>query len=159
MLEVLRYSITFGNRPLRAAGKHVVHFGVAQADPASTADACRRAPRQLVRQVGLHGLNIFARQSSVQQPHATGNIETDTAGGDDAAVVRIEGGHAADRETIAPVRIGHHHSGLHDARQCADVTDLLPDLVVHFLDQLAIGVDERRHSHLAGRRYAPAGLV
>ena len=65
--------------------------------------------------------------------------------------VGIEGRDAADREAVAPVRIGHRVGCPHDPGQRRDIDRLLIDLVVHVADQLFVRVDDGRHAHGAVR--------
>ena len=74
------------------------------------------AREQLVRQRLLDRLDVVARQAGVQAAHAAGDVEADAARGHDAALVRVEGRHAADGEAVAPVRIGHGVGRADDAR-------------------------------------------
>ena len=61
----------------------------------------------------------------------------------------IEGGDAANRKAIAPMRVGHGVGGPHDPRQLRDIGDLLEDLVVHFGNERFCGEDH------AGTRISP----
>ena len=59
----------------------------------------------------------------------------------------IHGGDAADREAVAPVRVGHAQARLHDAGQRSHVRGLHEDLVVHRLDQRGAAKDAHGHVH------------
>lgn len=89
-------------------------------------------------------------ETRAQGAHAAGNIETDSTGRDDAAVLGIEGGDAADGEAVAPVGIGHRVRRRDDPRQAGDVGHLLGDLFVHRFQQFA-----RSEDH-PGTRMRPA---
>ena len=95
----------------------------------------------------LYRQDVVLHQPGVQAAHTAGNIEADAAGRDHAALVGVEGRHAADGKAITPVRIGHGVTGLDDAGQGRDVDGLFVDLVVHGADERFIGVDDRRHAH------------
>jgi len=110
---------------------------------------------QRVAQLVLDRLDHARGQAGGEQPHAAGDVEPHAAGGDDAAFLRVEGGHAADGESIAPVRVGQRKRRFDDPRQRGYVGDLLEHLVVHRLQQRTVGEDDRRHAHGAERLYPP----
>ena len=91
----------------------------------------------------------------MQQAHATGNIESDAACGDDAAGVRVECRDAADGEAVAPVRVRHRVNRPDEARQHRDVAQLLVDLVVHLQDLLTVAVQHSGHGHWRLHRDTP----
>ena len=80
---------------------------------AAAAEAGRHGPEQGVGQPLFDGLYVRNRQTSVKRPHATGDIEADAAGRDDA-FVGVERCNTADREAVAPVRVRHRVGGLDD---------------------------------------------
>ena len=87
------------------------------------------------------------RETSQHRAHAAGDIEPDAAGRNDAALVGIEGRHAADGKAVAPMGVGHGIGCSDNARQRGDVCGLLVDLIVHVADQVFVGIDDRRHTH------------
>ena len=97
-----------------------------------------------------------------QQPDATGDVEADAAGRDDPSGAHVGGGHAADREPVAPVHVRHRVGGLHDARQGRDVGDLLQRVVTGVAGQQLPGrEDDPRDPHraLALDAVAPGRLL
>jgi hypothetical protein len=91
--------------------------------------------------------NVGDRQAGQHGANAARDIEADAASGYHAAVVQVECRHAADRESVAPVRVGHHISRLNDPGQRRDIHRLFVYLVIHVADQVFIGVDDRRNAH------------
>jgi hypothetical protein len=86
-----------------------------------------------------------------EQPHAARDVEADPAGRDHAALGRVRGGHAADREAVTPVQVRHRVGRLDDAGQGGDVGHLLQRLVRGPLGQQGVGgEDNAGHAHLAG---------
>ena len=146
-----------GQRPVRAAGEHGVHLGAFEADRPGAADPGGNLGEERIREKRLMRLDLGPRQTGGKQSHAAGDVEADAAGRDHA-LVRVEGRHAADREAVAPVGIGHGVGRLQDTRQPGHVRGLLEDLVVHLLDQIATRVDHRRHPHARVGLDAPFGL-
>ena len=132
------------DRPLGAAGEHGIHLDGIERDRALAADAGRDLAKQRIGERLLHGQDVGHFEPGQHRAHAAGDIEADAARRHDAALVRIEGRHAADRETIAPVGVRHGIGRLHDSGQRRDIGRLLVDFVVHVADQLLIGVDDRR---------------
>ena len=64
----------------------------------------------------LPRLDVRAGEARAQAAHAAGDVEAHAPRGDDT-LVGIEGGDAAHREAVAPVRVGHGHRGGADAGQ------------------------------------------
>ncbi len=95
------------DRPAGAAGEHRLHLRVVEDDGALRADAGRDRPRQFVGQSLLSRQHVGDGEAGDESADAAGDVEADAAGGDDAALVRVEGGDAADREAVAPVGVGH----------------------------------------------------
>ena len=143
------------DRPHRSAGQHAVHRLGVQPDAAAATHTRRNLLVQGVRQRMPDRADLVPGQSGQQRPHAAGNIEADSAGRDDAAMVRIERRHSADRKTIAPMCIRHRVAGTDDAGQTGDIAGLLEHLVIHLPDQRIIGVDDGGNAHSAGRGDAP----
>jgi hypothetical protein len=81
--------------------------------------------------------------------------KADAPGRDHAALVGIEGRHAADRKAVAPVGVRHDIGGLNDSGQHGDIARLLGDLVIHVADEGLVGIDDGRHAHGAGRFDTP----
>ena len=81
--------------------------------------------------------------------HTARDVETNAAGGNDAALVRVESCHAADRKSISPMRVGHHIGRLDDSGERGDVGGLLIDLIVHITDEGFVREDDTRHPHRA----------
>lgn len=74
-------------------------------------------------------------------------IEIDNA----EQIVHRESGHAADRKTMAPMRVRRGKRGLLDAGQRDLVDGLLIDLVVYPGNQRLAAIDDHRHAHRSTR--------
>ncbi len=98
-------------------------------------------------------------KASQHRSHAAGNVEADPAGRYNTALIGIEGGNAADRKTITPMRIRHHIRSLDDAGQHRDIDRLLVDFVVHVADEIFVSIDDCRDAHCALWLDAPGGFI
>jgi hypothetical protein len=107
----------------------------------------------------LDPLDLFGGNASQQTAHATGNIEADAAGGNDSAFLGIEGRHASNGKTIAPMGVGHGVDRAHDTGQHRDIGGLRIDLVIHVADEGFVGVDNSRNPHAAGGFDAPGRFI
>ena len=154
-LEILGHAPAALHRPRGSAREHRVHLRVAEADLAGAADARGDGTGELVRERLLHRHHVRARQSGVQAAHAAGNVEAHSARRHYPALVRVECSHAADRKSVAPVRVRHGVGRLHDAGQRGDVHRLLVHLAVHVAHQRLAREDHRRHAHRALLRDLP----
>ena len=157
--EILRLSIAARHRPTRAALEHLVHFARIERDRAGAADAGRNVAVERVGERLLDRQNFGDRKAGEQRAHAAGNIETDAARRDDAALLGIEGRDAADRKAVAPMRVRHDIASFDDAGQGSDIGGLFADFVVHVTEQRLVGEDDRRHAHRAGRLDTPSRVV
>jgi hypothetical protein len=128
-------------------------------DPPGAAHAGRHAVVEHLGKLGLHRLDIRARQAGGECAHPAGDIEAHPARRHHAAIGRIECRDPAYGETITPVGVGHGIGGLDDPRQSGDIGHLLVDLVVHVLDELAAGVDDGGNPHGAACRHLPGELA
>jgi hypothetical protein len=144
---------------LRATPEHVVHFPRPEVDMPGTAQPGGHPAEQFIGERLPGERDVIRAQPGVQAAHAAGDIETDAAGRDDPALLGIEGRHAADRETVTPVRVRHRIGMIDDARQGRHVSHLLVNLVVHGFDQRTIGVNDRGHPHPALCRDFPGVCV
>jgi hypothetical protein len=144
--------------PPCAALEHGVELAVVQVNPAAAADACRHTAGQLVREVTLDRLDRVGSQSRAQGADAARDIEPDAARRHDAALLRIERCHAANRKSVPPVRIGHGVRRALNARQHGDVGDLLTDFLVHVTDERLGRVDHAGHAHRPGLRDPPLAV-
>ena len=79
--------------------------------------------------------------------------------GNDAALIRIKRRHAADRKTVAPMRVRHDVGRLNDAGKHRDIGRLFTDLVVHVADQILVGENDDRHAHRALRIEPPSRRI
>jgi hypothetical protein len=148
-LEIGALAVAATHGPARAAREHRIHFGGAQGDPTRAADARGNGPIERVCERDFEAFDLSAFEAGVQAAHAAGNIEAHTPGRDDSALIRIERSYAADRESVAPVRVRHRIRSIDDAGQGGDVRDLLIDFHVHRADQRLVGVYDARHAHVA----------
>ena len=111
--------------------------------PAPARPAHPRAPRSRGSTSGqVRSLRTSRMPQLMSKPMPPGEI---------TPAARVDGGHAADREAVAPVRVGHHQARPDDARQRRDVGRLHEDLLVHLADELLGGEDARRHAHALAR--------
>src|SRR5213594_964110 len=115
-VEVSPGTVAALDGPLRAAGQHRVHLFPVQVQTAGAPDAGRNMPEQHVSQAFFHRGNVVYRQTRAERPDPAGDVEPHAPGGQDAASVGIEGGDAADRKPVPPVRVGHGVGGPDDAR-------------------------------------------
>ena len=87
-------------------------------------------PIELVHESGHPCGELVLGEGGGDETDSTGDVEADTAGGDDAARVDVGGGDAADGEAIPPVHVGHRVRSRHDAGKRRHVRDLLECPVV-----------------------------
>src|SRR3990172_5787638 len=149
-LKVLCIAVTPAYRPKRTTRQHGVHFGLVQANTAGAADSCRNCASQLVCKFSLHRLDPLTRQAGRQRADSTGDVKPDSPGRDDAALHRIERGNAADRKTIAPMRVRHRIRRADDSGKAGDIGQLCEDLVIHVAQQGLIGVEDSGYTHGTG---------
>ena len=97
--------------------------GVVRSTPRSLAPCGMRRISSCSR-CSVSRRDVVAPESRPHEPHAAVDVEADAAGRDDA-VGGAHRRHAADREAVAPVDVGHRHARLDDPRQRRDVGDLL----------------------------------
>lgn len=158
-IEIVGLAEAARERPGGAAGEHPVHLGRIERDRPFAADSRRNVAEELVGEFALNRRDVAEGQPCEHRAHAAGNVEADAARRYDAALVGIEGGHPADREPIAPMRVRHRVNRLHDARQPRHIGGLLVDLIVHVGDERVVGVDDSRHAHAAHRLDAPCRFI
>ena len=113
---------------MRAADEHRVHFPGVERDRAMAADAGRYVAIERIGERLLDRKNVLDRQAGSHRADATRNIEADAARRDDAAELRVEGRHPADRKAVAPMRIRHGVASLDDAGQRSDIGRLFARL-------------------------------
>ena len=106
-------------------------FDGIERDRARAADAGRDLAKQRVGERFLDGQDVCDLKPGQHRADAAGDVEADAARRYDATLIRIEGRNAADRKTVAPVRIRHGIGRLDDSGQRRDIRRLLVDLVVH----------------------------
>src|SRR5437016_4183856 len=90
------------------------------------------------------------------------DIVPDSAGANDAALIRICRRDAADGEAIAPMDVGHGEAGALDAGEKRDVSDLVWRLIAaNLLHQRFAGEDHAIDAHalLVAFRDAPAASI
>ncbi len=146
--------------PAGAVAQHLVEVARGQPEvPPLRADPRRDAAEQRVREVRHARREVAVREPRREQPHAAVDVVADAAGRHDP-LDRVERGHAADREAVAPVDVGHGERVPDDARQVRHVGDLLGRLVgADLVDQRRVGVDQPGDPHPPGPRDAPAEVV
>ena len=117
----------------------------------------RHALKQKIHNFFQMRLHVVQREIRGEQAHAAVDVEPDTAGRDDAAFADVHCRHAANRETIAAVTIGHAERVACNPGQRRDVADLLIDGFVHLAHEFFRRDNSRRHAHafLVGRRQFP----
>jgi hypothetical protein len=85
----------------------VVHRCRVQSDATGAPHADRDRSEEAVGEFGLACIELRAREARQDGAHTTGNIEADTTSRDHAAFIGIEGRHATDGESVAPMGIRH----------------------------------------------------
>ncbi len=106
-LQVLGCSPASSPGPARAFAQHCVDLALAEGDGPRASDAGRNAGKERIGETRVLGLDIAARETRVQAAHPAGDVESDAARRDDAALLGIERRDPADRKSVSPVRIGH----------------------------------------------------
>jgi len=96
---------------------------------------------EFIRQFFFHGNDIVGTQIGVEGPYAAGDIKSDAAGRNHAALFGIEGGHSAYRKPIPPMGIGHGKRGLDNSRERGYIHDLFIDLEIHVANECLIRVN------------------
>ena len=157
--EVANFTPAALDGPSSASGQHRAHINVIEGDGASAADACRNLAEQRVGKRLLHRNNVGDFETGQHRAHAAGNIEADPAGRHHTALVWVKRRHAANGKAVAPVGIRHGIGRLYNPGQRRDIGRLFVDLVVHFADQVFVGIDDRWHPHRAVRLNAPSYSV
>src|SRR5213079_2105108 len=148
------------HRPRRAPRQHLLLLGPGELrDRALGADTGRD---RLVERVGdpveVHP-NVVGHERGAQQAHAAVDVEADAAGRD-RALLRVDRGHPADREAVAPVDVGHGERVADDPGQVRHVRDLLERRIVAQLrHELLARVDPAGHAHTALARDLPDVVV
>ncbi len=149
------------DRPGGALCHHLVQLAVADAERAVGAQAGRHVLEEPVGELPDDRPDLVLPQAGADETGAAVDVEADAAGRDDA-VVETHRRHAADREAVPPVDVGHRQRVADDPRQEGDVGDLLDSLVLRHRPQHAlIGEDEAGDAHaaLVAHRQPPAVLV
>src|SRR5262249_34863438 len=125
-LEIRRLAVLARHGPRGALLRHLVELVRLELDLAAASRAGRDRLQQRLRELAAVLARLLrAHAADRQEAHAAVDVEADAAGRDHAALGRIEGRHAADREAVAPVNVGHRERRADDARQARDVRDLL----------------------------------
>jgi hypothetical protein len=95
-----------------------------------------------------------------EQPDATADVESNAAGRDDTTGGDVGGGHASDREPVAPVDVGHGDRSRHDSGQVCHIGHLLDRPVLcGFHHERFRGEDQTGDVHTAAPRDLPSGVV
>ena len=157
-VEVVRGSPAPCDRPGGTTREHLVHLERIEGEFSFAAEARGNAAGEVRGEDVPDGFDFRGGQPRRQRPYAARNIEADSPGRDDTALFGREGGDAADRKPIAPVRIRHDIDGLYDAGKRCDVDRLLMDLLVHVTGELLGCVDNDRHPHVGDRGDPPRAL-
>ena len=84
-----------------------------------------------------------------------GDVETNASCGDYTAFIGVEGGDTADRETVAPVGIGHSVGGFYNAGKSGDIDTLLVDLVIELFYDCVVTENDKGDEHISKRLDAP----
>ena len=92
-LEVTLAAIAFFQRPFCPTHQHCRHAGVIERYLAFRADAHRNAAKQCLCQLLLAAAHAGGVKAGQMRAHPAGDVEADTAGRDDAALVGIERGY------------------------------------------------------------------
>jgi hypothetical protein len=158
-LEVVARPVAVGHGPLRALDEDLLEDA-----PAELGDAALAHPgRDLLEDLGQELLallgDVLLRVVGLEQADAAVDVVADAARGDDA-VLEVEGRHAADREPVALVGVGHDVGHALDARQAGHVGGLIEGLVAPDIgQQLGRRVDDGRDPHRPVLRDLPGVVV
>ena len=114
-IEVLLAPIALLHGPFRAAGQHCRHLLVVERDRPPGTDPDRNMGIKRVGERLLYSNDVLACQMGEVGAHPARHVESHAACGDDAALISVERGNAADREPISPMCIRHGIRGSHDA--------------------------------------------
>ena len=144
------------HRPRRAAREHLLLLGPGELrDRALGADAGRDRLIERVRDAREVRPEIVRGERGAQQAHAAVDVEADAAGRD-RALLRVDRGHAADREAVAPVDVRHGERAADDPGQVGHVRELRERRIVPQLrHELLARVDPAGHAHAALARDLP----
>ncbi len=130
-------------------GHQLSELGLVERVTSALTDPRRNLSEELLDQRPDAVLHVAPFEVRAQQTDTAVDVIADTAGGDDAAFLRISRRHAADAEAVAPVDIGHGQAGLLNAGQGGHVGDLLGPLVaLDLLDELIVGEDDSINAHV-----------
>src|SRR5271167_1127691 len=106
-VEVLGAAVALPDRPTRAAFEHAIHLDLVEHDLSRAAHTGGDRAEEAVRQCLFAGLQVLPLETRQQGADPAGDVEPDAAGRDDSSPIGVEGGHTADREAVAPMRVRH----------------------------------------------------
>ena len=115
-LQVPRDAVSLLHREAGATGEYPLQRAPVRQTPyALGADPARYRRIKVVHHCAEPWLQPVPVQFRThQQTHSARNVESDPAGGDDAAVVNVRCRHATDRKPVSPVHVGHRKGGPDD---------------------------------------------
>ena len=157
--EVLRLSVTGADGPRGPRPEHVVEVAVRELrDRALAADARGDVALNLRHQGAQAAAHVAGSQVRAHEPHTAVDVVPDAPRRDDA-VGGVEGGHAADRETVPLVHVRHRERRSDDARKVGDVARLVQrPVAADRCEEPLAGKDAGGHPHPAlGRDLPDAG--
>jgi len=92
--------------------------------------------------------DVFVKQFRADQSHAAVDVVADTAGRNDAPLVRIGRANTADAEPVTPMDVGHRKTGDLNSRQKGNVGNLLGRLIAaDMFHQFIAGVNQPIDAH------------
>jgi hypothetical protein len=144
--EILGPAVAALDAPPGPLEHHVAKRLGRQVDEPTGPDARRHGGEEGVDQLAEARPDLGLGEIGAQHAHAAVDVEADAARRDDPRV-GAEGGHAADREAIAPVAVGHAERGPDDPGEARDVGHLLEDALVHPGQEGLRGVDPGGDQH------------
>src|SRR5262249_8386178 len=132
----------------RPLAKQVLQLLSVEVEAPRLTHARRYAAEEIVDQRAQRVLDVAIVEIGPDEADAAVDVVSDSARGDDAALVRIRSTDAANAEAVAPVDIGHGQAGVLDAGQRGHVGHLLGRLVLLYLwDQLIVGENQSVDAH------------
>ena len=146
MSEVVDRAEARAHRPARALAKDVDELLVRESDEPARTDAGGNALSECIHELAETGRYFVPDQTGRDEPHAAVDVEANPTRGDHARL-GVHGRHAANREPIAPVCIGHGEARFDDPWQRRDVRGLDEHLVVHLRHELLAAEDPHGNPH------------
>ena len=149
-------------QPAHAGAHQLPQFFGAEPVLSAAADAGRHVAEEFLHERLELRLDVVVVQVRADQADTAIDVVADATRGDDAAFFGVGRTHAADREPVAPVDVGHGQTGDLDAGERGHVGHLFGGLIAaDQVDQFPAGVNQAvdAHGRLVGFRNPPAVVV